>query len=115
MKITKVPPLTPRDCLSARPSRAVHATTGDESIAVWEELVPRVVHPIKVAIIEALLWIGEPLSATELTSSFGKREYYLGLIRHHANALTDLGALEIVGRRPVRGATEVFYFFPERR
>lgn len=29
----------------------------------WAALVPLVVHPMRVTIIEALCWVGEPLSA----------------------------------------------------
>jgi hypothetical protein len=30
----------------------------------WSALVPRVAHPLRVAIVEALLWIDRPLPST---------------------------------------------------
>jgi hypothetical protein len=43
---------------------------GDEPLPVnWEELVPLLVHPLRVAVIEALRHIDEPLSAPDLPRS----------------------------------------------
>jgi hypothetical protein len=114
MKITEVPSVTPKGLPPARPSRAAEARTGDEPVAVWERLVPHVVSPIEVAIIEALLWIQEPLSATDLSKSFSHRSYYARLVNHHASTLEEFGVVEVVGHRKVRGATEIFYFFAAR-
>src|SRR4051812_33329334 len=41
---------------------------GNRSFPGWEPFLPHLVHPLKVTIVEALLWIGEPLSAVQ----FGK-------------------------------------------
>src|SRR4051812_18800722 len=40
--------------------------TGDYPFPGWEPFLPHLVHPLKVAIVEALLWIREPLSAVQL-------------------------------------------------
>lgn len=76
----------------------------------WDALLGQLVHPTQVAVIEALRWVGQPLSATELTEIFDDR---LGLsaISYHVRRLKDLGILEFIKRREVRGATERFYFF----
>lgn len=79
----------------------------------WSSLVPHVVHPVKVAIVEATLWIGRPLSASDLCRSFGV-EHNVSLVSYHQVQLAKLGVLERVATRPARGAEEKFYFFPGR-
>jgi hypothetical protein len=86
---------------------------GDESFD-WAGLVPAVVHPLKVAIIEALAWIGEPLSPSELKEVF-ERQFSISLIAYHVNKLADTGAIRAVKTRQVRGARQTFYFFTAAR
>jgi len=76
----------------------------------WDGFLGRLVHPTQIAIIEGLRWIDQPLSAAELTEVF---EETLGLaaISYHVRRLRDLGVLELIKKREVRGATERFYFF----
>jgi hypothetical protein len=81
---------------------------GDEHEFEWDALVPRVVHPLKVAIIEALGWIGEPLSAKELDDAFDG-EWGLSLVAYHLRKLAALGAIEPVRQQPVREALQTFY------
>jgi DNA-binding transcriptional ArsR family regulator len=78
----------------------------------WNVLVPRVVHPLKVAIIEALRWIHTPLSASDLTKVIDADEFGLSHVSYHLGKLADAGAVELVRKRQVRGSTEKFYFFP---
>ena len=75
----------------------------------WTALVDTAVHELKVAIAEALDWIGEPLSETELwmVLDLGKHEYYN--VQYHAKTLEELGLLREVWERKARGATEVYY------
>lgn len=84
---------------------------GDEQSFNWEALVPHAIHPIKVAIIEALAWVGQPLSSSQLVSLFDDPGYYVSLISFHAKGLAKWGAIEIVETRPVRGTYEKFFFF----
>jgi len=74
----------------------------------WEALVALLVHPVKVAIIEAMEWIGEPLSATDLdrllTGQVG-----VSLISYHLRKLVELGILVPVRKDTVRGAVQTFY------
>lgn len=86
---------------------------GDEPDFDWAWLVPRLVHPIKVAIVEAMLWIDRPISASELEKVFDG-EIGLGLVSYHMKELAKLGAIAKVGERQVRGALQNFYFFPDR-
>jgi hypothetical protein len=84
---------------------------GDGPALDWAALVPLTVHPIQVAIIEAMEWIEEPVSATELTDMFQEpKGHYLSLVSYHMGKLVQLGAVEKTGHRPVRGARETFYF-----
>ena len=76
----------------------------------WATLVPHVVHPLKVAMIEALSWIGEPLSPAEMERVLD-HQFGLSLVAYHVNKLVETGVLEPVGSRPVRGAMETYYFF----
>lgn len=76
----------------------------------WAALVPRVIHPVRVFLIEALRWMGEPLSASDLTRILDER-YELSCISYHVVELAKLKVIEVVWKREVRGATEKFYFF----
>lgn len=78
----------------------------------WGTLVAQTVHPAKVAIIEALHWAEEPLSATELTAMLEEDSLDFDKIHYHARGLVRLGALEIAHSRQVRGACERCYYFP---
>lgn len=77
----------------------------------WGALVPLLVHRTRVEIIEALRWIGEPLSASDLAMVFDE-QLTLQFISYHVIKLAEIGALVKVRQRQVRGATEKFYFFP---
>ncbi len=77
----------------------------------WEALVARSLHPTRLWIIEAMLRIGRPLSATELEGTFGKENLGIASISYHLKILTKHGIVEEVRERKVRGATERFYAF----
>jgi DNA-binding transcriptional ArsR family regulator len=74
----------------------------------WESLVPLLVHPVKVEIIEAMSWIGNPLSATDLDRIL-RGGIGVSLISYHLRKLTEVGALHLDRRVPVRGAVQTFY------
>jgi hypothetical protein len=78
----------------------------------WEGLVPRIVHPMRVTIIEAIEWVGVPLSASDLTKVIDDEEVGVSHLSYHLNRLGDVGCLKPVRRRQVRGSIEKFYFFP---
>jgi hypothetical protein len=81
----------------------------------WQRLVPSMIHPTKVLVIEALWWIGEPLSATDFTKMFAEEKLNLSRLSYHVTTLADAGVLEEAGRRKVRGSTEKFYFFTAQK
>jgi homoaconitase/3-isopropylmalate dehydratase large subunit len=105
----KAIPRTPADSAESAP----RAGAGDEISFAWGALVPHVVHPAKVAIVEALSWLETPLSPSELERIFIGSCWSVQLISYHAKALQGLGALEVVEERQVRGVIERLYFFPD--
>lgn len=115
MEITPIQSVTPRtgvlsrDRPPARPSQ--EAARGDEGFD-WESLIPLFVHPVKVAVIEALSWIGRPLSTAELSTMLAGRGHSLGVVAYHVGRLAKLGVIEVTHERQARGARETFYFFP---
>lgn len=74
----------------------------------WAALAARLLHPVQLQIIEAMRWIGRPLSASELVRVFGG-EQSLATVAYHVRRLVALEALKPAGQRPVRGAMEKFY------
>lgn len=74
----------------------------------WELLIPHLVHPVKVAIIETMQWVGEPLSPRELDRIFDE-EYGVSLVSYHMRTLSDIGVVEAVRQQAVRGALQTFY------
>lgn len=76
----------------------------------WESLVASTVHSAKVAIVEALLWVHEPLSATELEEIF-EGHYNLDTLLYHLRGLVRLEVIELIGTRRARGAREKYFFF----
>lgn len=74
----------------------------------WEALVALLVHPVKVSIIEAMDWVGEPLSATDLDRIL-KGQVGVSLISYHLRKLVELGVLQPVRKETVRGAVQTFY------
>jgi DNA-binding transcriptional ArsR family regulator len=80
----------------------------DRGALDWGALVALVIHPTKVLILEAMQWIGEPLSASELEQIFDKK-LSLGSISYHIRTLAKYGALEQIRSRHVRGTIERYY------
>ena len=79
----------------------------------WDVLIPISVHPVKVAIIEALEWIRVPLSPKELDRMFDE-EFGVSLVSYHMRTLADAGVVEMVRQQAVRGAVQSFYALAAR-
>lgn len=77
----------------------------------WGSLVAATIHPVKVAILEALLWVHEPLSATELEKILGGGDHNLDVVLHHLRGLTRFEVIEVTDTRRARGAREKYFFF----
>lgn len=65
----------------------------------WDALVPHVVHPIKVAALEAMRWIDEPFSAVDLDRMHADPPGVRAVAYHLRVLALDLPAL-----RPVNDA-----------
>jgi hypothetical protein len=74
----------------------------------WTALIDAQVHPIKVAVVEALRWVGGPLSARELWL-IGVGEPVYGNVAYHVKTLADDGLLTQTAKAPARGSVEKFY------
>ncbi len=86
----------------ARPNLRGQPTFG------WLALIDSQVHPVKVAVIEALQWVGGPLSAREIwLMGTGEPEY--GTVAYHVKALLKLGLITLAAMSPARGSLEKFY------
>jgi hypothetical protein len=81
----------------------------------WGSLVSRALHPIQVAMLEASVRIGLPISPVDVFHMFDG-EYALALVGYHAKALADRGVIEVVDTEPVRGTLRHLYpVVPESR
>jgi len=68
------------------------------------DFVTAINHPIRVKLLAALAT--REASPSELAREFGAN---LGVVNYHARKLEELGMVEVVRERPVRGSTEHFY------
>ncbi len=79
----------------------------------WTQFT-RLVHPMQVAIVEALLWIGKPLSAKDFSQLFAGQIAHASAktsyMSYHVRELAKVGVLERTGTESVRGAVRRFYF-----
>jgi hypothetical protein len=84
-------------------------TEANDPDQFWGMLGARLLHPIQVEIIEAMLWIDRPMSASALVKVFGE-EIRLSTVAYHVRRLSSLRALRTVGERvPARGSPEKLY------
>ena len=113
MRIERVP----RQMPPKLPSRMADAKKVDPDAGgerfIWELLTPRLLHPVKLAVVEALLWVREPMSAVGLAAMFEDSGYYAGLLSYHLREMADVGVITQAERRSVRGVYELFFYFPE--
>lgn len=84
---------------------------GDEPFD-WDVLVP-FMHPTKVLVMEALAYIGEPLSSTDLTKVLRGAKLTLSNISYHVGVLAKAEVLTLISQRRVRGSIETFYYFAD--
>lgn len=89
---------------------------GDGSLLDWGDLVPLIVHKTKLIIIEAMLWVDEPLAAVDIQAMHGgKKKPNLSSLSYHIKSLdTDLSILRLYDEEQVRGAWKKNYYFRSR-
>ena len=111
MKFRRVKNQTPQ---SFPPKVADGGTAGDERF-VWEMLVPRLIHPGKLTIIQTLLEKGGPLSLGYLAEA---TEISVDHARYHCTGMERSGVLEVVGTKPRadgEGDEPSYFFLPPSR
>jgi hypothetical protein len=107
------PHLTVRFPARPRPEGAM-TTKGDEQFD-WNALAPRIIHPLKVAVIEALLWIDQPLSGPDFRKMFNER-FTSACIAYHLDHLVTCDVLEVAaGRQQGRRMSKKLYFVSSAR
>ncbi len=76
----------------------------DDNEEFWSSLPEKLSHPVRVPLVEALWWIGEPLSARE-TVDVLDGDFTMWEVAHHLRALEELGVVEAPTADPGRGAS----------
>lgn len=77
----------------------------------WDALVPYVLHPVRVAIIEAMRWIDEPFSAKDLDRMYDRDSPGVPAISYHFRKLRLLRVLDLYREEMIKGTTRKLYFF----
>lgn len=87
------------------------ATVTQQNDNFWGLIAGIVLHDVQVAIIEAMRWLNQPLSAVLVMKMFDEENYMpVGHISYHFKRLAELSILEYVKGVPRRGARERMYF-----
>jgi hypothetical protein len=100
----KLPPPLLADARLAEPMMC-----GGDGSFDWGAVVPRIVNPTKIEIIELLCRERRPLSATRMKRLLGDDELTVGRLHYHCKTLADSGVLEVAGSTARGAANEVFY------
>ena len=80
----------------------------------WGDLVPLIVHKSKILILEAMLWIDEPLSAVDF-EAMCDGEIGTSSLSYHLKSLDrDLSVLRLYDEEQIRGAWKRNYYFRNR-
>jgi hypothetical protein len=102
--------------MPADPAESAGMTTmeGGEPVIDWAALAPHIAHPAREGIVEALRWIGEPLTKSELLLILrsGDPDLSLAQVSYFVLTLVDPGLLEEVAKRVTAASLEPLYFFP---
>jgi hypothetical protein len=90
---------------------------GDCPFPGWEPFLPQLVHPLKVAIVEAILCVGEPLSAVQLGKVLRSADegFCESNVRYHLRHLVQLDVLEPTAADNRGGPREKFFYFANDR
>jgi hypothetical protein len=75
----------------------------------WDGLLVSLLHPTQFQIIEAMHWICQPISASQLLHVLDRDPRDLSAVSCHLRRLSDLKIVWLVSAKSVRGATERLY------
>jgi hypothetical protein len=89
-------------------SQSKAGAAGQTGNFCWGALVAGALHPVAVQIIEALQWIGRPLSAVDLVQLFDGSPSP-AVVGRHMRRLSKLNAIEIVRATGMLDATQIAY------
>jgi hypothetical protein len=81
----------------------------------WSAVVPRIVNPTKIAIIELLCCERRPLSATRMRNLLDDPELTVGRLDYHCKTLLNSGVLKLAGKVPRGAANESFYLLATQK
>lgn len=87
---------------------------GSEEPLDWAALAPLIVHKTKLIILEAMLWIDEPLSAVDVEAMVGGKIGTSSLSYHLRSLAYELPVLDLYDEERVRGAWRKLYYFRDR-
>jgi hypothetical protein len=85
-------------------------TLGDDDFCL-QTVVPRIVHPTKVRIIELLLLEQRPLSAIRMSKQIDDPEFTVAQLHYHCETMLKAGVLRLEGTVPRGASNEKFYWF----
>ena len=92
-----MPKVTPWARPSKNPGNEGENACGVSDRFIWEELAPRLIHPLKVELIEALSWINRPLTVSEFHAVLNPSKSPLTLVQYHVR---ELCRVEVLVERP---------------
>jgi hypothetical protein len=95
------------------PPRHPSDEAGDSLGYVWEWLVPRLIHPDKLAILEALHVLGEPASFPDLSAMLDGEHHPPRQVRYHLMQMDGVGVVEIVNGAPSGDPAARYFFAPK--
>lgn len=112
MRIVSTPSLSPHSTPpSSRPSLNAPRSEPWFENYVWSEVVPRLIHPTKLALIRGLIRVRKPDSVDNLIGFSDLRDDPK-LVELHAGEMVEAGALEVVSKRDDAEVGAPLYFFP---
>lgn len=109
MRISPTSNATPQSTPPSSVGSGGGDAAGDEKF-IWRLLVPRLVHPARLQIVEALIDRSDPMTVEELAPLVPFATDNLDLVRYHAKAMTDAGALEVVDAGESEPGEPTFFF-----
>jgi hypothetical protein len=80
----------------------------EEAVPAWTTALLSLIHPAKIAAVEAFAWIGEPMSALVVYEVLG-RDWPFGTVAYHLRRLEESGVLRDHYVEPRRGAHERYF------
>jgi hypothetical protein len=86
-------------------------TTPGSNDFCWQAVVPLIVHPTKVTIIELLQLEQRPLSATRMSKRIDDPKLTVAQLHYHCETLLKAGVLRLEGTVPRGASNEKFYWF----